>query len=267
MVAAESGRLTRWWHRLTRNPFQDRQGRPLLVHCCYHKIGTTWFRAVLAAVAQEYGLRLEIEPEAVAHQPAPRTELFFHAHSMLDPTILPAYRGSHMVRDPRDVVVSGYFYHLWTSEPWANVPREEYGGRSYTQHLSGLDKEQGLQAEIERAAGRQIRQMGEWDYDNAAFFEFRYEDIIMDEKAVFAALFRHYGFNDAAVARCVHLSEQFSFRNRVKRDIGRVNERSHLRSGKPGQWREHFSAAHKARFKELTGDLLVRLGYETDTRW
>ena len=33
-----------------------------------------------------------------------------------------------MIRDPRDVIVSGYFYHQWTDEPWANEPRPELGG-------------------------------------------------------------------------------------------------------------------------------------------
>ena len=37
----------------------------------------------------------------------------------------------HMVRDPIEVCVSGYQYHLITSEPWVLVPRPELGGRSW----------------------------------------------------------------------------------------------------------------------------------------
>jgi hypothetical protein len=45
-------------------------------------------------------------------------------------------------------------------------------------------------------------------------------------------------------------------------------KKSHtFRSGKTGGWREHFSAAHKALFKEVAGDLLVRLGYEKNNDW
>jgi hypothetical protein len=40
-----------------------------------------------------------------------------------------------------------------------------------------------------------------------------------------------------------------------------------FRSGKTGSWREHFSEEHKKLFKEVTGDLLVRLGYEKDNDW
>jgi hypothetical protein len=40
-----------------------------------------------------------------------------------------------------------------------------------------------------------------------------------------------------------------------------------FRKGQPGNWREHFTPANKAVFKEQTGDLLVRLGYEQDGDW
>jgi hypothetical protein len=40
-----------------------------------------------------------------------------------------------------------------------------------------------------------------------------------------------------------------------------------FRSGKTGGWREHFTPEHKTLFKEVAGDLLVRLGYERDNDW
>jgi sulfotransferase 6B1 len=44
--------------------------------------------------------------------------------------------------------------------------------------------------------------------------------------------------------------------------------RSHtFRSGKTGGWREHFTDEHRALFKEVTGDLLLRLGYEKNNDW
>jgi len=45
-------------------------------------------------------------------------------------------------------------------------------------------------------------------------------------------------------------------------------KKSHtFRSGKTGGWREHFSAEHKKLFKDVAGDLLVRLGYEKNNDW
>jgi hypothetical protein len=45
-------------------------------------------------------------------------------------------------------------------------------------------------------------------------------------------------------------------------------KKSHtFRSGKTGGWREHFKAEHKELFKEVAGDLLIRLGYEKNNNW
>ncbi len=40
-----------------------------------------------------------------------------------------------------------------------------------------------------------------------------------------------------------------------------------FRSGKTGGWREHFTDDHKRLFKDVAGDLLVRLGYEPNNDW
>jgi hypothetical protein len=56
---------------------------------------------------------------------------------------------------------------------------------------------------------------------------------------------------------------RFSFQRMAGRSIGKVKEGSHLRSGKPGQWREVLTRDHLALLRELTGDLLERLGYES----
>ncbi|MDO8754382.1 MAG: sulfotransferase domain-containing protein [Anaerolineales bacterium] len=45
-------------------------------------------------------------------------------------------------------------------------------------------------------------------------------------------------------------------------------KKSHtFRSGKTGGWRQHFTDEHKKLFKDVAGDLLVRLGYEKDNKW
>ncbi|WP_369292740.1 sulfotransferase domain-containing protein [Nocardioides cremeus] len=44
--------------------------------------------------------------------------------------------------------------------------------------------------------------------------------------------------------------------------------RSHtFRKSEPGGWREHFSSEHIEAFKQVAGDLLVRLNYERDLSW
>jgi sulfotransferase 6B1 len=40
-----------------------------------------------------------------------------------------------------------------------------------------------------------------------------------------------------------------------------------FRSGRTGGWREHFTGEHKRLFKEVAGDLLIKLGYEKNMDW
>jgi hypothetical protein len=40
-----------------------------------------------------------------------------------------------------------------------------------------------------------------------------------------------------------------------------------FRKGQPGNWREHFTDGNVARFKEVAGELVVKLGYEKDRDW
>jgi sulfotransferase 6B1 len=45
-------------------------------------------------------------------------------------------------------------------------------------------------------------------------------------------------------------------------------KKSHtFRSGKTGGWKQYFTDEHKSLFKEVAGDLLVRLGYEENNDW
>jgi hypothetical protein len=40
-----------------------------------------------------------------------------------------------------------------------------------------------------------------------------------------------------------------------------------FRSGKTGGWKQHFTDEHKSLFKDVAGDLLVKLGYEENNDW
>lgn len=45
-------------------------------------------------------------------------------------------------------------------------------------------------------------------------------------------------------------------------------KKSHtFRTGKTGGWNEHFSDQHKLLFKDVAGDLVIRLGYEENNDW
>lgn len=58
-----------------------------------------------------------------------------------------------------------------------------------------------------------------------------------------------------------------SFYFRSGREPGQENPRSFYRKGIVGEWRSQFEPQDKSLFKELAGDLLIRLGYESGGDW
>ena len=40
-----------------------------------------------------------------------------------------------------------------------------------------------------------------------------------------------------------------------------------FRTGKTGEWKKYYKDQHKTLFKEVAGDVLVRLGYEKNNDW
>jgi hypothetical protein len=61
--------------------------------------------------------------------------------------------------------------------------------------------------------------------------------------------------------------ERSSFYFRSGRHPGQENPRSFYRKGIVGEWRSQFGPQDRSLFKELAGDLLVRLGYESTSDW
>jgi hypothetical protein len=259
-VARVRRRATHDLRRAFTNPFEARGTRPLLVHCGHHKAGTVWFRRILLTVSRHYGLRYR---HGDSRPVQPEADLVFHAsggtferHQVDGRT----FRGSHLIRDPRDLVGSGYEYHLVTNERWALEPDLRHGGQSYQSRLRDLDPREGLLLEIERLASGAAQELAAWDYHQPEFIELRYEDVLDDEQSSFENMFRWYGLNDTAIEFGLEAVDRFS----LKRGGARPN---HVRSGVPGEWRARLGPEHVERFKELTGDLVVRLGYESTSDW
>jgi hypothetical protein len=249
--------IRRRWRRTS--PFAG-SDRPLLVHATYHKSGTVWFHRILHSFAEEFAMRVETGAGDTVAPKGP-TDIFIQRQSRLDLDALGHFRGTHMVRDPRDTVVSGYLYHLWTDEAWAKQPRPKFGGMSYQEYLRSVDQERGVAAEIERAAAVFAR-MADWEYDDPRFLELRFEDVRAEGSVAFERIFRHYGFSEAAVERGLHWANHHSWENTKQREAaqGRTGP-SHLRSATSGEGRELLTDEHLARIDELAGPLMRRLGY------
>lgn len=176
------------------------------------------------------------------------------------------FRIVRFVRDPRDLVVSGYFYHRRGAEPWfrmraptaeywaainGNVPPQMPGGISFAEYLQGLSVEQGLIAEIEFRKFH-LESLREWPRDER-IRQFRYESILGNEAAVFAEIFDFYGLTRLEKLAAVKLARHYALQNRA-------GDR-HIRDPLPGQWQEHFTPAVRDYFDDRYRDVIDELGY------
>jgi Sulfotransferase domain len=164
-------------------------------------------------------------------------------------------------RDPRDVVVSEAHY-LREMNRWHRLHRYFRAAASMEDaimlSIKGLDPPvAGI--DYPDVAARFARYAGWLERDDC--LGIRFEDLVSERQgaivrqiAEFYAARTGTAFDaDAAVANMSTLI---------------APQKSHtFRSGKKAGWEREFTPAHRARFAELAGDLLVRLGYEPDLEW
>jgi hypothetical protein len=227
----------------------------------HHKAGTVWLLSVFRRISRQFGLTF---CRGAAPTPPQDFDVFFRCDSHFDLGQVQApYRGLHIIRDPRDMIVSGCFYHQQSKEEWLHIKQDRFGGLTYQEKINSYQSlDDQILFEMEHVGQQCIQQILAWDFDDPAFFEVQYEDLISDEQLVlFHSIFAFLGFPGKAMPQVLKIA----FENSVF--SGTLKRTTHIRSGKKRQWEEHFNAHHRARFLEIFGDALQRLGYENSDAW
>jgi hypothetical protein len=211
---------------------------------------------------------------------------------------LPPHRGVHVVRDPRDVLVSGYFSHK-NSHPTDRWPEL----KSHRDALQSLSKEEGLLKEIEFSRPF-LEAMCSWDYDQDHVLELKMEVLTQDPDRQFRRFLSHLGLYERPKEEKVQLlGKARQYANRViyklhhelpislprqltkeptvhpdvldsiidnhrfeklteGRSKGEADPESHLRKGEPGDWENHFTDRVMQAFENEYGGIVGKLGYE-----
>lgn len=176
-----------------------------------------------------------------------------------------------VVRDPRDLLVSGYFYHKRGAEHWTGlvdptdidwmmvngtVPGGLVADQSFTGYLQSVSMEEGLLAELEFRR-RHFESMMAWPDEDERIRLVRYEDVIGNEAAVFRDILSF--FDLPWLSR--QLGLVYARRFRAAKRIGKSE---HIRDVTSGQWRKYFTPALRERFDAECAELLAKLGYPVD---
>ncbi len=162
-------------------------------------------------------------------------------------------------RDPRDMLVSQVFF--------ATDMNEEHGMHEYYNSLPDFGERlkvaiTGIDREGFRMVSVKQRYEGVFQWlEQKNVMCLRFEDLINNRDATLNAMLDEV--------------ERTGYKIPTPREkalpvlIEAIQpKKSHtFRSGKTGGWREHFTEQHKQLFKDVAGDLLVRLGYEKSNDW
>jgi sulfotransferase 6B1 len=161
-------------------------------------------------------------------------------------------------RDPRDVVVSHVFY--------VTEMESKHVHHAYYQSLSNFDERLKVSIlgrpdsniEFSNIADRFAPYL-DW-LNHKEVLSLHFEDLINNRTEKLTHIMNH--FLDKVPLQTsgrLILDSLESAINPTKSPT--------FRSGKTGEWKKHFKDEHKKIFKEVAGDLLIKLGYEKDSEW
>ena len=264
-----------------------------IIHCGHHKCGSVLFGKVLRKICQHLGLAFCGTPGPARRGMYEFYDVVFFANSTIEfARVTRPYLGTHMIRDPRDVIVSCYLYHMRCKEGWCTnvpdlsaasidfpqVPYSQYSrperwkreylhslhGSSYQDNINGRDEHEGIVFEMNNYGRWTIESMLGWNYNNPNMAEIKFEDVMRDFTGSFERVFTHYGFSESVVRELLAIIDEENMNNLSDQDI---QESCHIHSRQTSKWKQYFSAHHKALFKDLFGDALVKLGYEKNNDW
>lgn len=227
----------------------------------HHKTGTVWMYRVFRQVCRDTHLRLDHGHGARCHD-ACDVFLSYDSRCSWEDSVR-SWKGVHLIRDPRDVIVSAAFYHATSSEPWLHEKVRAFGGLTYSEKINSYAcLEDRIAFEMEHDSHRTVAEIVAWDYADPRFHEARYETLLEDHDLLrFHEIFTFLGFPGGAIPTCLRAAHRNSLFS------GRVARSGHVRSGRPQQWREHLTPMLRKRFTAIFGDALIRLGYERDDAW
>lgn len=161
-------------------------------------------------------------------------------------------------RDPRDVVVSHVFYV--TEMETRHVHHEYYKSLpDFNARLKvSILGRPGSNIEFSNIAERFEPYLG-W-LDRPEVLTIHFEDLIHHREATLTSIMDHL------LSRVPLQTPRQLILASLETSINPTKSPT-FRSGKTGEWKKHFTEEHKKMFKDVAGDLLIRLGYEKDNKW
>lgn len=166
--------------------------------------------------------------------------------------------GVHLFRDPRDMLISGYFSSMYSHPAEDHLNLAKHRAR-----ILELPKEAGLLAQIDYMMWI-FDDMRDWNFNDARFYNMRFEDMYASEEQTI----KHTKVMVSALNMILTDKEvedvcgRYTFENLAGgRKKGVEDQGHHFRKGVSGDWKNHWNSELDAVFMERYGDLVKAYGY------
>ena len=227
----------------------------------YPRSGNTWVRFLIANLlkpegveidfhnVQEYVPEINRNNDIIEALPSPRVIKSHALYKSAFPKVI------YLVRDGRDVYVSYYYYRL----------KQLDEGITFSDYLRRIDHFPCLWNE-------HVESWLKWDQPQPNMLLVRYEDLLSNPEAELRKMVDFIGIDisNDVITHAVEVS-RFDKMREIDQTKGRkynlTGTKDFVRKGKAGTWQDEYSQEDIAYFKEIAGDLLIRLGYESGLDW